>query len=412
MPDGNLMQSRARLGSRFETTSHYEVERVRKTRTYGLLDSACQLIELTETQAERAQRAYETVGEWLAGDPRLAKALIYVQGSVALGTTTKPLKRNDHDVDLICFIIGIGPDTPPWLVKKWIGDRLRAHATYAAMLEEKPRCWRLNYAGDFHLDITPAIANPHCQNGGELVPDKTNGKWKTSNPRGYRTLFERRAALTPMRRTIARVEGRVAKADLEPFPVQSAAKGILRRTVQLEKRHRDLDFLTGDPDMAPLSIILTTLSAQAYEWCVTHAAYDNELDLLCDTIRAMPWFIQSDVHEGARLWLVPNETTHGENFAEKWNADRARANAFFAWHERALADFEYLKTLAGFDEIERELARIIGEEPVRKAMASMVDTVTSHRKAGRLGVTASSGVGLVTALSTPVRANTFYGRQC
>ena len=62
MPDGNLMQSRARLGSRFETTSHYEVERVRKTRTYGLLDSACQLIELTETQAERAQRAYRACG--------------------------------------------------------------------------------------------------------------------------------------------------------------------------------------------------------------------------------------------------------------------------------------------------------------------------------------------------------------
>lgn len=350
------------------------------------------------------------MGEWLAGDPRLANAIIYVQGSVALGTTTKPLQRSDHDVDLICFIVGIGPDTPPALVKKWIGDRLRAHATYAPMLEEKPRCWRLNYSGDFHLDITPAIANPRCPNGGELVPDKKNGSWKASNPRGYRALFERRAALTPMRKSITRMEGHFAKADLEPFPVQDGAKGVLRRTVQLEKRHRDIDFLHRDGDLAPLSIIITTLAAQAYEWCVTNAAYDNELDLVCDTIRAMPWFIEADVRQGARLWLIPNETTQGENFAEKWNVDPARAAAFHAWHAKVLADFERLQTIAGPDEIERELARMIGEEPVRKAMNEMVDTVTTQRKAGRLGVTAGSGVGLATAMSTPVRANTFYGR--
>jgi len=30
----------------------------------------------------------------------------------------------------------------------------------------------LNYANEFHMDITPSIMNPECTNGGELVPDK------------------------------------------------------------------------------------------------------------------------------------------------------------------------------------------------------------------------------------------------
>ena len=52
-------------------------------------------------------------------------------------------------------------------MKKTIGDRLRANGYYAPLLEEKPRCWRLSYANEFHLDITPSIPNLECANGGE-----------------------------------------------------------------------------------------------------------------------------------------------------------------------------------------------------------------------------------------------------
>jgi hypothetical protein len=87
-----------------------------------------------------------------------------------------------------------------------------------------------------------------------------------SNPRGYKRLFERRAKLAP----VIRLRKRIAADSAEPYPQPGGFKGILRRTVQISKRHRDMAFV-DDPDLAPLSVIFTTLLARSYERCVRHA---------------------------------------------------------------------------------------------------------------------------------------------
>jgi hypothetical protein len=396
-----------RLGSLAPTTPDGERLRLRKRETFGFLDRVCQQLELTPTQLERAERAYETIGQWLSEDPALATALVYVQGSAAIGTTNKPINDSEHDVDAVCLVAGQNTGMPPAQLKKLIGDRLREHKLYRGMLEEKTRCWRLNYAGDFHLDLTPSIKNPRCAKGGELVPDKALGLWKPSNPRGYRDLFASRADLLPEAGALG-AGRRIAKADVEPFPEHGGVKGVLRRTVQLSKRHRDVVFEDDADELAPLSIIITTLASQAYVCCVQHFPYDNELDLLCDTVRAMPWFIEIGVANGRRTWAVPNETTDGENFAEKWNKDAAKARAFYQWHEAALADFESLAGLTGTDAVNKFLGARLGDEPVAKAMAAVTAERGTARAAGRLNV--ASGVGLTTSAGTSIRANTFFGR--
>jgi hypothetical protein len=386
--------------------------RMRKREAFDVLDRVGQELEPTATQMERAETSYTTIGEWLADDPLLAEALIYAQGSIAHGTANKPIGSNEHDVDLICHVPGYSPALPPATLKKIVGDRLASNDRYRPMLEEMPRCWRINYAGEFHLDITPSIINPGCPNGGELVPDRKLKDWKPSNPKGFRDLFARRASLVPAMKALALEGGRIAmdKADVEPFPAKWARKGVLRRTVQLLKRHRDIAFLKQDMALLPLSIIITTLASQAYEWCVTHHTYDNELDLLCDTIRAMPWFIEDTVVGGAKHWLIWNETTSGENFAERWNADRRRAQSFFAWHGRALADFEAVAERVGLDEVVTHLSGILGDNPVRGAMDSISSEISAARKTSRLHVTPGIGLTAGIAAGTPVRANTFFGR--
>ena len=54
-----------------------------------------------------------------------------------------------------------------------------------------------------------------------------------------------------------------ARAEIRPLPDQTPIKGYLRRTVQLVKRHRSIHF-EKQPDLAPISIILTTLAMRAY----------------------------------------------------------------------------------------------------------------------------------------------------
>ena len=260
---------------------------LRESEIIGALEQICQALELTPTQHEAAKGHYEAVSGWLAdADIDLLRQLtIYPHGSIALGTTVKPHGRLEHDVDLVARAVGVALHTPPAALKRAIGDRLKEHAYYASILEEKRRCWRLNYAGEFHLDITPSIPNPTCRNGGELVPDKELQRWKASNPQGYRGWFEQIAQLQPrLRFAKALVEDRAVVA---PFPGQTALKGVLRRTVQLSKRHRDIHFENDTAGVAPISIVITTLLARAYAVCVPNT-YDTELQLIVEIIRLMP----------------------------------------------------------------------------------------------------------------------------
>ena len=183
--------------------------------------------------------------------------------------------------------------------------------------------------------------------------------------------------------------------------------------VQIMKRHRDCYFyaLGGDSSLAPISVIITTLAAWSYEECVSHNEYDDELDLLYDVIRRMPDFIETRFELGRTLWFVWNETTIGENFAEKWNAEPARAEAFFSWHARALADIEGLANIEGLDRLMKSLGSAFGDEPARKAIDAMTGNITAARKVGALFAAPAVGLSTVpAAAATLVRSNTFFGR--
>lgn len=391
---------------------------LRDEQLIGLIENACVMLELSPTQEEAAKRRYEGVGEWLAAsdDPHLASVSIRLQGSVAIRTTVKPIGTNEYDVDLIAHVPDLDASLSPAELKARIGARLRDNGNYAPLLEEMPRCWRMNYANEFHMDITPSIPNPTCDMGGELVPDKTLKTWKPSNSQGYRAKFDRRAEMLP-RFELAKgmaTDSMRADSDIEPYPDNSGFKGILRRIVQIAKRHRDIHFIDEDPCLAPLSIIITTLASRAYEYCVPNFVYGSEMELLCDVFRRMPDMLQSTAVAGKVHWAIWNQTTAGENFAEKWNKDPRRAVAFHSWHAQALSDLEKLKTAQGLDEIRRLLGGVFGNAPAAKAVDALTDRVTAARTVSRLSVTRSAGLVASTAAAaaTPVRANTFFGREC
>lgn len=387
---------------------------LQKAELVGVLEKLCETLELSDAQRQLAEERYEGVGAWLADAeaPMLRRLRIYLQGSTAIGTTVKPIGRNEHDVDLVCHMPDLGLWVPPVTAKKLIGDRLRSNGHYTRLLEEKPRCWRLNYANEFHMDITPSVPNPNCGFGGELVPDRTLQVWKPTNPQGYRAFFERRAKLMPRMRIAKRIATDSIDASVEPYPTVVHFKGVLRRSVQLAKRHRDILFVDLDPGLAPLSVIVTTLASRSYEYCVGAHDYESELDVLADIIRYMPAFIEERMVADRKQWFVWNETTSGENFAEKWNVNPAHAEAFFEWQARALRDIESLADVTGLDRLRKQLGSSFGPAPVSTALDSMTQHISAARRAGTLVVT--PGIGLATMpvrQSTMVRPNTFFGAE-
>lgn len=387
------------------------IELRRRAQILTTLEEICQELELTETQFERARQAYEAVARWLADsdDPLLRAVSVYLQGSGALGTSVKPIGQDEFDVDLIAFAIAAYVGVPPATLKEAIGNRLAEHKIYAAILEEKKRCWRLNYAGDFHLDISPTIANPHCVNGGELVPDRKLREWHPTNPRAFKTLFDKRAALQP-RLTEARMAMGKDEATVEPFPMRQSVKGMLRRTVQLLKRHRDIHFLEIVDEVAPISVIITTLAMRAYEYCVNRHVFKDELGLMIETIRMMPHFIDRPLVYGKTIYAVWNETTGGENFADRWNTEPARVSAFYSWHEKALTDFEAIRDAVGLDSIALCMQESLGDRVVKKVIGTRTTKVSESRTKKSLLVAPAVGLSVTPAAAAArVQSNDFYG---
>lgn len=143
------------------------IHELRKASIAGLLEKICQALDLTDTQRLIAAERYGAIADWLseADDVVLRDLTIYPQGSMALGTSVKPTGQNEYDVDLVSFSPGLTRDFPPARLKRIIGDRLRANGRYADILEEKPRCWRINYANEFHLERLTEPGSGACSTG-------------------------------------------------------------------------------------------------------------------------------------------------------------------------------------------------------------------------------------------------------
>lgn len=379
----------------------------RKAHIFGLLEAICHDLDLTQSQYELATSRYRTIGEWLAGstDARLRRSSIYPHGSIRLQTANRPVFENEFDVDLVCHLLGVGPEITPAMVKKLIGDRLReSHHYRPPMLEEKRRCWRINYQGEFHLDITPTIVNPRCPNGGELVPDKSTGMWKATHPRGYADLFDQRAARTPNFHLLE--THAMFKAEVQPLPDQLPFKGLLRRIVQLLKRDRDI-FFQDNCDVAPISIVITTLASRAYERALQQT-YESELDVMIEVVALMPRFIRVEQSHVGRHYVIENETTQGENFADKWNQDPRLAEAFYRWHESATARLKKMLGEPGIDTLRKSLSEAYGNDVVGRVFDRYTRRISEARDSGRLRVAPMIGV---TVAATGVRAqsHTFHG---
>jgi len=379
----------------------------RKRFLAGHLELACKELELPESKWEAAKTAYESVGAWLNECPVLRpyKPAIRPQGSSAHGTTTKPVGRDEFDIDLVCHLLVADDRLPHDGVKKIVGDRLKAYSRGPKCSEYK-RCWRLDYAKDsqMHLDITPAVNHTTSRFKSLAVPDRDAKRWQESNPFGYTELFCKIAALTPrLAQQVIELSAKAARAGVQPLPDQTSIKGYLRRTVQLLKRHRSLYF-EKHPELAPISIILSTLAKRSYARIVdSQRLYDNEFDIVCDIVRGLADFVS----HGPAGWLIKNSTTESENFAEKWNKNPALADAFYRWHRQAVHDFQALADAADTINSYAIFDRIVGQKVASVVRARETTLVNEARAHGALGVT-TRGM-LTTAAGISVAGNTYYG---
>ncbi len=347
-------------------------------------------LDVSPSKYREAKAHYDAVGAWLGEeDSELAlyAPTIYPQGSFALGTAVRPLGNDEYDVDAVC-LLELVPDqvTQPGL-KAMVGDRLKhPRSRYKEMLEPPEggrRCWTIQYAdaSKFHLDVLPAVPDDYAwlielgvpkawaENAICLTDRKTwetDPEWPRSNPKGYVAWFKdrMRTRFDEAKRTLA-MEKQAEVEEIEDFDVRTP----LQRLIQILKRHRDVRY-NGDDDK-PISIIITTLAAHAY---------DDEADLADAILNAVPR-MREGIEQRDGVWWVPNPVNPQENFADKWAERPRKAQIFFQWLTAVEQEYHHLLVDEGWATVGDYLRESFGNRDAGPVLAKQAARETPVQNA-------------------------------
>jgi hypothetical protein len=368
----------------------------------GLLGGTIAEFDMPDAIHARAVARYQHLAAWLADywPESHAAGEIYPQGSIRLGTVTRPINAGDeYDIDLVCRRDLLVTSTTKAGLKADVGLGLMRYVATgpdgAPTCSEGKRCWTLDYPGEpFHMDTLPAIPDVGARPNGILLTDKELHEWQHSNPVDYATWFRSRmAAEYAELREAAALAKRMEVEDVPDWEV----KTTLQRTVQALKRHRDFHFAQSLDDK-PASIVITTLAAKAY------GGQASLFEVLVDVVGRMADLVED---RAGVLW-IPNPIQPEENFADRWGAHPERAQRFFDWIDRARQDFTGFGAERGLDRVVTKLAESFGSGPASEAARRSAETVRKAREGALLGISAGTGM-LGAARTRPVPPHTFHG---
>ena len=247
-------------------------------------------ISLKKNRLKRIASSLSELETFSDNDGPISKVKVdlFQQGSVAIDTAVIPIKDGDEfDADAI-IVLDISEwsqerQEPPNVIQ-WFANRLRNNHNFKAKVREKNRCVRINYAGDFHLDVVPAYGR---KIGAILIPTKDKETpWKCTDPRGY----------------IEWVNS-----------VNAESRGKFCRIMKMLKHWRNLKM---GRDTAPKSILLTTLVGRLFEsGNVVGSVSDAET--LVDVMEALNHYLKNCLSKPQVL----NPSLISENLAENWDDD-------------------------------------------------------------------------------------------
>ncbi len=373
----------------------------------SIISEICDGIDIPDSAYRLAEGRYKDLGEWFQrhdSSCALFNPRVFPQGSFRLGTVIRPLDANaDYDLDIVCKLENkISKSTHSQkMLKNIIGNEVEKYRSFRQIQEEKEekrRCWRLHYKDQltFHLDILPCIPEEiakinHLKAAmvykgssdslAQIISELTvaitdteslfygtiSNNWNISNPEGYALWFESKMKLAEdLLKERLRIEKALKIDDLPAYKWKTP----LQQAVQILKRHRDMMFLNEPQEIKPISIIITTLSAEAYQ---------GELEL-ADALRNMlkrMLELASCQKPG-----IPNPVNPDENFADKWTTEEGKKlnleKNFRRWLIQAQADFDIIESTDDIPFIEEQVKKRYGV------------TIDSNSLKEKLGISAPS----------------------
>ena len=343
-------------------------------------------LDISDRRYEQAEASYKSLGRWLN---REASAIadygptVYVQGSFGLGTVIKPFNvEGEYDIDAVCELAKLTKSRlSQHQLKIMLEKEIEAYRVSQNMvkpLHEGRRCWTLHYSdgAQFHMDVVPSLPNGRevrqmletasldARWAGTAIAITDNERpdydtitidWPRSNPKGYLEWFRSQmlAVLNERKLELAKSIN-ASVADIPDYRVRTP----LQASIMILKRHRDMMYEKDEINCRPISIIITTLAAHAYE------GEEDVIDALMSILSGMDRHIERDGNNQAR---IRNPSDPLENFADKWAEYPERERSFYDWLRQAREDFAHIAALDSPELITEALSPHIGVELAKRA---------------------------------------------
>ena len=329
-------------------------------------------LDIPPSLYHNACQKYESIAKYL--ESHSLQAVIYPQGSFALGTVTRPYskdKERNYDLDFICQVTASRDDITPSELRNQIANILISSDLYGGKLTEYEECFTIEYADindiGFSIDIVPATNESDSQKA-ELyaltkqpwlidtaiaIPRHSRMKvynWITNNPKGYCKWFSdinapfAAASATSYRESLFKSH-RDIYSSIEQIPSE-LERTSMQRVIQILKYHRDVYFsnISGGEDLKPISAIINTVVAQIAK---SANPYWSVFELLQYVVNELTIYAQ---HQNLSLndftskygersvftrfngiWKIENPANPKDNLADKWNENPEIPKRFFLW---------------------------------------------------------------------------------
>lgn len=336
-----------------------------------LLARIAQSLQLDESKKKRMEVAYGSVSSILSTESAFFKGLdvdVYPQGSVASGTTVKPLSGAEFDLDIVVHIKSIYSRFTPNQIYTELVNLLENDGRYKDKVEKKKRCVRLNYANDFHMDIMPGCIKFVGGSDNIKVPDRELKNWVDSNPKGFVEWFLKRS-IPSKQSLLQEFKSRLfdLKAEVADLPDNDFYnKTPLQRSVQLIKRYRDIYF-ENDDTYCTSSIVLTTLMGHFY------GGENTIYDTLENTVQKIRLGYQNSIKNVERF-KVFNPVNGSEEFTDKWS--KKHYDNFFAFIDDFYRRWDSIKN--GFQKSAGEYIVLFGESVYKQSLQNQFRQMSKY----------------------------------
>ena len=374
-------------------------------------------LQLDNTRREKAEQAYKTVSAILEEDEEEFGGIsidVFAHGSFATDTTVRPYGKDEYDLDFIALVSLDWNRHNPIEILDRVERVLNGDGRYEKKIERKNRCIRINYAGDFHMDIQPSCPESLWAVADDIkVPDRKSKSWMNTSPKAYIKWFTLKLIDTKLvekhYNTLIGVSQLIEAAAPLPQSVPYEMKQPLQRAVQLIKRRRDIYFSDQAlADKKTRSIILTTLAGEYYDG--QESEYETIRKTILRTCHDLEKYgsnfhVYNPVHEQRRL-------EDREKFTDKWDQEPSLRKAFedfiYDFRDRIL-EFE---RSSDFERRTTQLKELFGETVTTEAFSEQAIHTNSLRDKNVLRVTpAGMIISTPSANTVSIPRNEFYGDQ-